>query len=193
MTNLGPLTLVPGFIDLHGHGGATGAYDNGLDEISTALALHRSHGTTRAVLSLVANPIPTLKGSLNTIRQIIASDPLVLGAHLEGPFLSHHNHGAHEPSYLIEPTRAHVDALLTAGEGVLRQVTIAPELNGATDAISTRTTPRTPRDHGSHGPMPCSVSLLFATLTSPSAPPTSPQAGRQVGAVVPLPTSMAPW
>lgn len=133
--DLGGHTLVPGFIDLHGHGGAHGAYDNGPDEIHAALAMHRQHGTTRSVLSLVANPIPNLTRSLDTIRDVMTDDPLVLGAHLEGPFLSAHNHGAHEPDFLLEPSRANVDQLLTAGAGVLRQVTVAPELDDALDAI----------------------------------------------------------
>lgn len=131
----GDATLVPGFIDLHGHGGAQGAYDNGPDEIALALAMHRRHGTTRSVLSLVANPIPALSRSLAVIREVMSDDPLILGAHLEGPFLSPENHGAHRPRYLLKPSHANVDALLMAGEGVLRQITIAPELEGAIDAI----------------------------------------------------------
>ncbi|WEO75974.1 N-acetylglucosamine-6-phosphate deacetylase [Cryobacterium sp. SO2] len=133
--DLGQTTLVPGFIDLHGHGGAQGAYDNGPDDIAAALAMHRQHGTTRAVLSLVANPVAMLARSLDTIREAMSDDPLILGAHLEGPFLSPHNHGAHQPGYLLEPTRSTVGDLLNCGRGVLTQITIAPELVGAYDAI----------------------------------------------------------
>lgn len=85
LVDLGNATLVPGFIDIHGHGGAQGAYDNGPDEIAAALTMHRQHGTTRAVLSLVASPFPSLARSLDTIRDVMSSDPLVIGAHLEGP------------------------------------------------------------------------------------------------------------
>jgi N-acetylglucosamine-6-phosphate deacetylase len=59
----------------------------------------------------------------------------VLGVHLEGPFLSPHNKGAHNESFLIDPAPDAVDALLAAGDGVIRQVTIAPELPHALDAI----------------------------------------------------------
>ena len=135
VVELGETTLVPGFIDLHGHGGAEGAYDNGPDEIAAALAMHRRHGTTRAVLSLVANPLPMLARSLDTIREAMSNDPLILGAHLEGPFLSPGNHGAHQPDHLLEPSRANVNELLNRGHGVLAQITIAPELVGAYDAI----------------------------------------------------------
>jgi N-acetylglucosamine-6-phosphate deacetylase len=133
VVDLGPATLVPGFVDLHGHGGATEAYED--VSFAGALAMHRAHGTTRSVLSLVANPVPALVASLAQVRSVMASDPLVLGVHLEGPFLSPDNKGAHNPDFLVAPTPAVVDELLAAGDGVLRQVTIAPELPGALDAV----------------------------------------------------------
>ena len=133
--DLGDATLVPGFVDLHVHGGAGGSHDDGAEGIRAAVALHRRHGTTRSVLSLVANPVPDLVRSLGVIRAAMATDPTVLGAHLEGPFLSPNAAGAHAHEHLVDPTPARVEALLAAGEGVLRQVTIAPELDGALDAI----------------------------------------------------------
>ena len=67
--------------------------------------------------------------------------PLVLGAHLEGPFLSPvKNRGAHEPGYLVDPGPAAVDALLDGSRGTLRQITIAPELPDALDAIEVSST-----------------------------------------------------
>jgi len=133
VVDLGDATLVPGFVDLHGHGGATQAYED--DDFSAALAAHRAHGTTRSVVSLVANPVPDLVRSLGRIRDVMATDPLLLGAHLEGPFLSPDNKGAHNEDFLVAPTPAAVEALLAAGEGVIRQVTIAPELPGALEAV----------------------------------------------------------
>ncbi|MFZ6991552.1 N-acetylglucosamine-6-phosphate deacetylase [Curtobacterium sp. RRHDQ66] len=133
VVELGDAILTPGFIDLHGHGGATVAYED--DAFEPSLAMHRSHGTTRSVLSLVANPVPALASSLERIRTVMDADPLVLGVHLEGPFLSPHNKGAHNEHFLIDPTPAAVDELLSAGDGVIRQVTIAPELPHALDAV----------------------------------------------------------
>ncbi|SFF51329.1 N-acetylglucosamine-6-phosphate deacetylase [Curtobacterium sp. YR515] len=132
VVDLGDAVLTPGFIDLHGHGGGGTAYED--DSIAATLEVHRSHGTTRSVLSLVANPVPALTASLNRIRTVMADDPLVLGVHLEGPFLSPHNKGAHNESFLIDPAPGPVADLLEAGDGVVRQVTIAPELAGALDA-----------------------------------------------------------
>ncbi|MGV8897322.1 MAG: N-acetylglucosamine-6-phosphate deacetylase [Rhodoglobus sp.] len=127
--------LVPGFIDLHGHGGGGHAYDDGPDAATAALATHRQHGTTRSVISLVANPLDDLLATLDTIAEFAARDPLVLGAHLEGPFLAPENRGAHSPEYLLEPSPATVDLLLNAARGTLRQITIAPELPNALEAM----------------------------------------------------------
>jgi N-acetylglucosamine-6-phosphate deacetylase len=82
--------LTPGLVDLHTHGGGGASHDGGADDIERGLALHRAHGTTRSLVSLVANPIPRLRRSIETIADLRRRDPLVLGAHLEGPFLAPH-------------------------------------------------------------------------------------------------------
>jgi N-acetylglucosamine-6-phosphate deacetylase len=127
--------LAPGFIDLHGHGGGGFSFDDGADAIGRALAVHRAHGTTRSVLSLVANPVAALERSLAAIADIAERDPLVLGSHLEGPFLAPGRRGAHNPDFLVSPSPPVVERLVAAARGTLRQVTIAPELPGALDAI----------------------------------------------------------
>lgn len=127
--------LVPGFLDLHGHGGGGHAYDDGPDEILSALATHRAHGTTRSVISLVANPLAFMRESLGVIADLASADPLVLGSHLEGPFLAPGNRGAHNHDYLLEPSPYALEELIGAARGTLRQITIAPELPGAMEAI----------------------------------------------------------
>ncbi|KQO94466.1 N-acetylglucosamine-6-phosphate deacetylase [Leifsonia sp. Leaf264] len=127
--------LTPGFIDLHGHGGGGADFDHTADDIRTALAVHRAHGTTRSVLSLVTNPVDALATSLAVIADLAESDPLVLGSHLEGPFLADSHRGAHNPELLIEADAATIAELLAAARGTLRQVTIAPELPGGLDAV----------------------------------------------------------
>jgi N-acetylglucosamine-6-phosphate deacetylase len=127
--------LVPGFIDLHGHGGGGHSYDGGADEIHAALLPHRAHGTTRSVLSLVANPFDDLLASLGTVADLAQDDPLILGSHLEGPYLAPDNRGAHSAEYLLEPEPYELEKLIGAARGTLRQLTIAPELPGAFEAI----------------------------------------------------------
>src|SRR4051794_16951391 len=125
--DLGGARLVPGFIDLHGHGGGGHAYDDGGVELAAALRAHRAHGTTRTVISLVANPLHQLRERLSEIAALTAMDPLVLGSHLEGPFLARDQRGAHNAEFLREPDPESVESLLDAAAGTLRQLTIAPE------------------------------------------------------------------
>jgi N-acetylglucosamine-6-phosphate deacetylase len=134
--------LTPGFIDLHAHGGGGFSFDDAAsgdesaDAIGRALAAHRAHGTTRSVLSLVANPVAALERSLAAIADLAERDPLVLGSHLEGPFLAPGRRGAHNPDFLISPSPSVTGRLAAAARGTLRQVTIAPELPGALDATA---------------------------------------------------------
>lgn len=129
--------LVPGFLDLHCHGGAGSSFDDGAAAIASALTMHRAHGTTRSVVSLVAAPLPDLCRRLAEVAELAAADPLLLGSHLEGPFLAQGRRGAHAAEALTHPEPRSIETLLHAANGTLRQLTIAPELPGALDAIDT--------------------------------------------------------
>jgi N-acetylglucosamine-6-phosphate deacetylase len=133
--DVGGAWLTPGFIDLHSHGGGGFSYTDGFEGVLGGLAVHRAHGTTRSVISLVSNPIAALEASLAAIADVCASDPLVLGSHLEGPYLSPDRAGAHDPGSLRDPQPAELDRLLDAARGTLRQLTIAPELPNAFELI----------------------------------------------------------
>ena len=127
--------LTPGFIDIHSHGAGGATFSEGASAIAQALAVHRAHGTTRSVLSLVTATIDDLERQLDMIACITARDPLVLGSHLEGPFLSKEHKGAHDPTLLCEPDLNSVTRLLDAGRGSIRQITLAPELPGGMEAV----------------------------------------------------------
>jgi N-acetylglucosamine-6-phosphate deacetylase len=124
------MTLTPGFIDLHAHGGAARRFEDGLRAIEAALAVHRRHGTTRSVISLASSDLDSLARSLSEVAELAGRDPLVLGSHL-----SPNRCGAHDPAVLRAPRLDEVTALVDAAGGTLRQLTIAPELPGALDAI----------------------------------------------------------
>ncbi|WP_194409214.1 N-acetylglucosamine-6-phosphate deacetylase [Microbacterium cremeum] len=127
--------LVPGFVDIHGHGGGGATYDDGPDAVRAGRALHLAHGTTRAVVSLVTASLDEMAARAAMVADACAADPTVLGSHLEGPFLDPGHKGAHTAGRLRAPDAASVDLLLEAGRGTIRQVTLAPELPGADDAI----------------------------------------------------------
>lgn len=128
--------LTPGFVDIHGHGGGGHAFDDGAEAVEAARAVHRAHGTTRAVVSLVTASIDDLVARVAGVAALARADATILGSHLEGPFLDVGYKGAHTASLLRSPDAASVDRLLEAADGTLRQVTLAPELPGATEAIA---------------------------------------------------------
>ena len=133
--DLGAATVVPGFVDTHLHGGG-GANFSAADpaETATAVELHRRHGTTTLVASLVtAGPAELLRQVESLARDVRAG--VLDGIHLEGPWLSPLRCGAHQPSLMRDPEAAEIDAVLRAGDGTIRMVTIAPERTGAVAAI----------------------------------------------------------
>lgn len=136
--DLGEVTLVPGFVDAHVHGGGGASYPEvhsvGAQAALTARAAHLARGTTTTMASLVAASPAVL------IEQVLALAPLVAdgtlcGMHLEGPWLSPERKGAHDEGALRAPDANEIDVLLAAAPGAIRMVTIAPELPGALAAI----------------------------------------------------------
>ena len=131
--------LLPGFIDLHVHGGGGYDFAAGPDELASAVAFHRAHGTTRTLVSLVTAPVTRMCEQLRWIAALAEVGPQpgghVVGAHLEGPFLSHARCGAQHPEHLLEPDPQILAELLKAGQGWVRAVTLAPELPGGLDLV----------------------------------------------------------
>jgi N-acetylglucosamine-6-phosphate deacetylase len=119
---------VPGFIDVHVHGGG-GAQCNTADptDIERVAAFHVHHGTTSLLATTVAAPTEELLTALDAIRAAVPrpGSAEVLGAHLEGPFLSPEWPGAMDPASFLAP-----DGLHLLADGV-RLMTLAPELPGA--------------------------------------------------------------
>jgi N-acetylglucosamine-6-phosphate deacetylase len=127
--------VVPGFIDLHMHGGGGHDVTRSPDAMARAVAFHRSHGTTRTLVSLMAQPVDVTCAQLDWIADLTRRGD-VLGAHLEGPFLSAAQCGAQRPENLQAPDRLVLQKLLQAGQGSVRTVTVAPEPAGALEVIA---------------------------------------------------------
>lgn len=126
---LGDVTLAPGFVDMHSHGGGGAAFTDGGAGARTVLATHLVHGTTSMMASLVTDTIDVLQEQVRALTPLVAADDL-LGVHLEGPWLSDLHRGAHDTNLLRDPDPADIDRLVAAGEGTIAMVTLAVERDG---------------------------------------------------------------
>ena len=125
--------IVPGFIDTHVHGGGGGDTMDGAEGIRTLAKLHARHGTTTLLPTTMTNPWERVRAALTAVRQVMDAGGVpggadIVGAHLEGPFISPKRLGAQPPN-TVDPTPERVRELLDLG--VIRAVTLAPEVPGA--------------------------------------------------------------
>jgi N-acetylglucosamine-6-phosphate deacetylase len=140
--------LLPGLVDLqvNGYFGVElGAADpDGWAEVGRRLP---ETGTTAFLPTFVTSPVEQTVASLRRAAGFVSSPAnnespattagaRVLGIHLEGPFIATNRRGAHNPAWIISPTRETIDAFLAAGSGLVRLVTLAPEVDGAMAAIA---------------------------------------------------------
>jgi N-acetylglucosamine-6-phosphate deacetylase len=131
--------LVPGFVDLQVNG-YYGIEFQVADAASWAAVASRlpETGTTAFVPTMITAPVGELAAALRTAAGFVpslAGGARVLGVHVEGPFIATARRGAHNPAFITPPTAAAVAELLAAAQGLLRMVTLAPELPGALAAI----------------------------------------------------------
>ena len=137
--DLSAYTVFPGFIDMHTHGGmgveAVSASFSELDDMSEFYA---KSGACAFLATTVTESIDNLVAAEKRISDRIKAGTRgaeIAGIYLEGPFLSHEFRGAHEETLLKVPTKEDMDKLIEAGEGNLRVIAIAPEIEGAKEAI----------------------------------------------------------
>lgn len=145
VVDFGDAVLVPGFLDIHIHGGA--GHDVMNDDTAGLAALEAllaSHGVTGYFPTTVTAPVDQTCSALERLAQAIENaerDRIHLGArplgiHLEGPFISHLRRGVHPTADLLRPTIQMFDRFWQAARGRIRMMTIAPELDGAAEVIA---------------------------------------------------------
>jgi N-acetylglucosamine-6-phosphate deacetylase len=133
--DLGGNWLLPGFVDLHQHGGGGADVTRGAADMAAAVAFHLSRGTTQTLVSLMAQPVDEMCRQLDWAADLTTAG-VIAGVHLEGPFLAAARCGAQRPESLLHPDLPVLHKLLDAGRDSVRTVTVAPELPGAIELIT---------------------------------------------------------
>ncbi|MEU8824287.1 N-acetylglucosamine-6-phosphate deacetylase [Streptomyces sp. NPDC048636] len=127
--------IVPGFVDIHVHGGGGASFSAGTaEEALTVIRTHRAHGTTTLLASTVTGDLDDLARQASALSEL-AEEGELAGVHFEGPFISPHRCGAHQPSLLRSPDPADVRKLVDAARGTARMMTLAPELPGGLESV----------------------------------------------------------
>ncbi len=130
---------VPGFIDIHLHGGGGVDFlDSSPDSIVKALKVHLKNGTTSLLPSIMTtshkNALDTIRAFVN-IKRSIPDIPDIIGLNLEGPYISMEKSGAHRTQYIRKPSLTEVQEYIRTSEGNIKIMTVAPEIEGASDII----------------------------------------------------------
>ena len=147
VTDFGDGVMVPGFFDLHIHGGVNCDVMRGsaaeMKKLETFLARRGVTSyfptTVSASRDLTLSALERLADAIEAAEKNGGARARPLGIHLEGPFLSHARRGVHPSDDLIAPSVGAFDQLWQAARGHVRMMTIAPELDGAEEVIAEAT------------------------------------------------------
>ncbi len=127
--------VFPGLVDIHCHGGG-GADTATLGGLLAASYFHASQGTTAMLLSVFYKNAEELARQAEVLREARQQAPLrLLGLHLEGPFLNPEARGSIPEEGIRPVDRNELNAILDAGQGEIKVMTVAPELPGAESVI----------------------------------------------------------
>lgn len=131
-------TITPGFVDLLVHGGGGyGFADEGNESIKKVSEYFLRNGSTTVLGSLFAKPHQQLLDDLSRLSKYILENPNsnIYGIHMEGPYLNPELKGAMNENYLWKPTVESWEAMWEASQGLIKIMTIAPELPGAIEVM----------------------------------------------------------
>lgn len=127
--------VVPGFVDMHNHGGGGASFMAGsADDVLQGVRTHQEHGATTIVASTVTGDMDFLAQRAGFLSELVEQGDLA-GIHFEGPFISPCRKGAHSEALLRDPDPAEVRKLLDAARGTARMMTLATELPGGIDSV----------------------------------------------------------
>lgn len=132
--------IIPGFIDVHVHGGNGQDFmDSNKDILDTITGFHCSQGTTTMLATTMTAPKSSIDRVLKEVHEYKQGDmpyATLEGVHLEGPFISPKWPGAQNPEHIVLPSVEWLEEWEAQYSGLIRQVTLAPEREGALNAIA---------------------------------------------------------
>lgn len=134
------LYVAPGFIDIHIHG--AGGYDtmdgtfDAINEISKTICKYGTTSFTPTTMTMSAEDILKSMTAIKKAKLEGTDGAQVLGAHLEGPFISPNAIGAQNPNYLIKPTFENFESMTGDAMDSVVSITMAPEVDGAKELAS---------------------------------------------------------
>ncbi|WP_438348597.1 N-acetylglucosamine-6-phosphate deacetylase [Paenibacillus sp. FA6] len=132
--------LIPGFVDVHVHGGAGHDFmDSTRETLDAITQFHSSQGTTTMLATTMTAPKDDIDNVLREVDAYRSNNmpyAQLAGVHLEGPFISPQWPGAQNPQHIVLPNISWLDEWEKQYPGLIRQVTLAPEREGALEVIS---------------------------------------------------------
>lgn len=131
--------LIPGFVDVHVHGGAGHDFMySDTESLNTITKFHSSQGTTTMLATTMTASKPAIDqvfAEINAYRSTEMPYTQIAGMHLEGPFISPKWSGAQNPEHIVPANIEWLEQWENDYPGMIRQVTLAPEREGALEAI----------------------------------------------------------
>ena len=124
------LYVAPGFIEIHSHGGGGNSFDGDVGEILQGCEFHMRHGVTSILPTLSCAAFDKMKRSVGNISEAMKSEdrPLnIIGAHMEGPYLSLAQTGAQGADFIYPPKKAEYEGLVNSYQGAVARWSYAPE------------------------------------------------------------------
>ncbi len=133
--------LLPGFVDIHVHGGMGADFMDAAKPgvLDTIAKFHGSHGTTSMLATTMTASRDMIDGVLEAVRAYRLRGEMpgasIEGVHLEGPFISPKWPGAQNPAHISLPRTDWLEDWEARFPGLIRQLTLAPEREGALETV----------------------------------------------------------
>ncbi|MBM7582268.1 N-acetylglucosamine-6-phosphate deacetylase [Caldicoprobacter guelmensis] len=132
--------VCPGFIDIHVHGcKGRDVMDGSVESLEVMAEFMAAHGTTSFLATTMTYGREEIRRSLKAVNDALNKNikgAQILGVHLEGPFINAAAKGAHDEKYILPPSRENFKELVGDYEGIIKRVTMAPDVEGAKDLVN---------------------------------------------------------